>query len=296
MIGRRFQCKEVQWLGADEPLDHLGMVFFENEKGTYLSMQNYIEAMLIKLGMQDERDHDMRQPITGPITDRTPLGTADAQLFMSACGMIGWLAGTGRCDLKYAHSRISQHMAAPCKGALRAVLQAVRYASATRTLCIFQPHGAAPRWSHSSDSDHAGNAEPQNERRSQLGFLSKLGWAAVAWGSKASSVKFTHPSASAGDGSLPSAGKEGLPMPGGGEPVCHLDIQGLHPDVSSGAAEIYAASVALNEILHLSYIADEMGMPMELPLQLHVNNSMAIAFSKGRVRRSKLKHLSLIHI
>ena len=33
MLGERFQCKEVQWLGADEPLDHLGMVFFENEKG-----------------------------------------------------------------------------------------------------------------------------------------------------------------------------------------------------------------------------------------------------------------------
>ena len=82
-------------------------------------------------------------------------------------------------------------------------------------------------------------------------------------------------------------------MPGGGEPVCHLDIQGLHPDVSSGAAEIYAASVALNEILHLSYIADEMGMPMELPLQLHVDNSTAIAFSKGRVRRSKLKHIDV---
>ena len=293
MLGDRFQCKEVQWLGADAPLDHLGMVFFETEKGTYLSMQSYIEAMLVKLGMQHEHAHSVRQPISGPITDRTPLGKTEAQLFMSACGMIGWLAGTGRCDLKYAHSRISQHMAAPCKGALRAVMQAVRYASATRTLCIFQPRGAAHRWSHSSDSDHAGNIEPQNERRSQLGFLSKLGWAVVAWGSKASSVKFAHPSALAGDGSLPSTGKDGLPMPGGGHPVCHPEIDGLHSDVSSGAAEIYAASVALNEILHLSYIADEMGMPMDMPLQLDVDNSTAIAFSKGRVRRSKLKHIDV---
>ena len=51
--------------------------------------------------------------------------------------------------------------------------------------------------------------------------------------------------------------------------------------------------MALNEILHLSYIADEMGMPMDMPLQLDVDNSTAIAFSKGRVRRSKLKHIDV---
>ena len=82
-------------------------------------------------------------------------------------------------------------------------------------------------------------------------------------------------------------------MPGGGHPVCHPEIDGLHSDVSSGAAEIYAASVALNEILHLSYIADEMGMQMDMPLQLDVDNSTAIAFSKGRVRRGKLKHIDV---
>ena len=29
------------------------------------------------------------------------------------------------------------------------------------------------------------------------------------------------------------------------DPTCHSKLKGLHPDMSSGAAEIYAASVAL---------------------------------------------------
>ena len=43
------------------------------------------------------------------------------------------------------------------------------------------------------------------------------------------------------------------------DPTCHSKLKGLHPDMSSGAAEIYAASVALTEVMHLSYIVDEMG-------------------------------------
>ena len=55
------------------------------------------------------------------------------------------------------------------------------------------------------------------------------------------------------------------------DPTCHSKLKGLHPDMSSGAAEIYAASVALTEVLHLSYIVEEMGESMELPLQLLVD-------------------------
>ena len=67
----------------------------------------------------------------------------------------------------------------------------------------------------------------------------------------------------------------------------------LHPDVSSAAAEIYAASVALSEVLHLSYICDEIGDPMELPVRILVDNAAAIAFASDRVRRSKLKHIDV---
>ena len=63
--------------------------------------------------------------------------------------------------------------------------------------------------------------------------------------------------------------------------------------MSSGAAEIYAASVALTEVMHLAYIVEEMGGSMPLPYDLRVDNTTAIAFSKGNVRRSKLKHIDV---
>ena len=65
----------------------------------------------------------------------------------------------------------------------------------------------------------------------------------------------------------------------------------LHADISSAAAEIFAASIACNEFLHLSYVSAELGMPFPTPICLEVDNATAITFSKDTVRRSKLRHI-----
>ena len=65
----------------------------------------------------------------------------------------------------------------------------------------------------------------------------------------------------------------------------------IHADVSSAAAKVYAASVALSELLHLSYVTDEMGLPFLKPVKLEVDNTTAVDFSKGSTRRSKLRHI-----
>jgi hypothetical protein len=79
----------------------------------------------------------------------------------------------------------------------------------------------------------------------------------------------------------------------GGVPVCHPLVKDLHADVSSAASEIYAASVALSEFLHLSYVSDEMGWSIDLPLEIRVDNAAAIAFSGGNTCRSKLRHIDV---
>ena len=45
-------------------------------------------------------------PISTAITDLTPLTRDESKWFMRGTGMCGWLAMTGRPDIKYAHSRI----------------------------------------------------------------------------------------------------------------------------------------------------------------------------------------------
>ena len=52
-------------------------------------------------------------------------------------------------------------------------------------------------------------------------------------------------------------------------------------------------SVALSEFLHLSYVSDEMGWSINLPVEIHVDNAAAIAFSNGNTRRSKLRHIDM---
>ena len=75
--------------------------------------------------------------------------------------------------------------------------------------------------------------------------------------------------------------------------TCQGTLTELHPDVSVAAVEIYAASVALSEIMHLGYLIEEMGGQMALPYDLRVDNTTAISFSDGNVRRSKLKHIDV---
>ena len=88
--------------------------------------------------------------------------------------------------------------------------------------------------------------------------------APVDWASKVSSVAFAHPL-----------------------------IGEAHADISSGAAEVYAAANATFEILHLSYITDEMGLGFQLPIQLQMDNSTAEVFTNDTAYKSKLKHIDV---
>ena len=48
-------------------------------------------------------------------------------------------------------------------------------------------------WEFSCDSDQSENTEENNNRRSQIGPLARLGFASIVSGSKASAVQFDQP-------------------------------------------------------------------------------------------------------
>ena len=54
---------------------------------------------------------------------------------------------------------------------------------------------------------------------------------------------------------------------------------------------MYAASIALSEFLHLTFILDEMGLGLISPIVLEVDNSTAIAFADDSGKRSKMRHI-----
>ena len=285
-LANRFKCKEPVELSEGSPIDHLGMNFIKTAEGMYLSMESYIDTMMHNLELDPTTFRKVRTPISKPIDDEQSLDAEGVSFFRRGVGMIGWLAFTGRPDLKYCHSRISQHMSRPTTGALAALHHALRYCYFTKTLGLHQKAGSGVSLDEMRfycDSDQSGNKETQNKRRSQLGNISVLGSCPLSWGSKATAVQFQEEeqmaSVTAAVGHIT-----------GGIPVCHPGITELHADMSSAAAEVYAASVALTEFLHLTFVLEEMGLGCVSPIKLEVDNSTAIAFAEGS-KRSKMRHI-----
>ena len=73
--------------------------------------------------------------------------------------------------------------------------------------------------------------------------------------------------------------------------TAHPKLKDAHADTSSGASEIYATGNCVNDLLHLSYVMDEMGTPLPEPIELCLDNTTAEAFMNDSCERSKLKHI-----
>ena len=270
LLNIRFTCKETEWLSVDHPLDHLGMVISMDEENVYISMEDYIERMLQVLEMQMCKS--VNTPINGPILDDTPISHSQLKWIYKALGCCGWLSNTARPDGKYAHSRLSQHLAKPSQGLLAGVKHLIRYYRGAKHLCLYQPLFGedTDTWQFFSDSDFAGNAEVQNKRRSQSGYIAFNGKAPPLWGSKPSSVMFD------ANEIVVSA---------------HPRIGEAHADISSGASEVYAAGNATIDLLHLSYVMEEMDIGFPTTMKLQVDNTTAEAFMNNTCKKSKLKHI-----
>ena len=276
LLSERFDCTDAVWLLEGEIVDYLGIEVTLIQGVTYMCMSTYIEKCCEHLQIDGKSSP---VPITAPIeTDSPLLDGAGIKQFLTANGMLGWLAQTVRLDVSYAYSRIAQHCAKPTEAALKAVRKVFAYLKATKDLSIASCNvdssrtidevivQANPEYQNVfrffSDSDHAGNSEEQNKRRSQNGALSTVDGAPWWWLSKASSVCFACP-----------------------------EIGEAHADMSSGAVEIYAAGNACMDIMGLRYMIQEMGMDFPSPFILEMDNDAAKIFCQGNAQKTKLKHI-----
>ena len=99
-------------------------------------------------------------------------------------------------------------------------------------------------WEFSCDSDRSENTEANKNPRSQMGLLARLGFVPITWGSKAGAAQFNKPQTM-----MPEA-RAAVDFMSGGMPVCNVDMDDLHLDMSSAAAKIFASNIALAEFLH----------------------------------------------
>ena len=283
MLGSRFDCKELQWIIPEAPpIDYLGMELAIANQRTSICMSQYIANCLEILEWTDIRP--ARVPMIGPIMGDSPrLGTDKTAKFYTGVGFLSWLSATERVDIAHTWNRIGQWQANPNESAFAALYQAFRYLSGTRHLqlsaplnqpdkrldrCIFDDVSTNDQhhWEFYCDSDFAGNTEENPaepvKRRSQNGTLAMLNGTPVYWSSKITSVAFATPL-----------------------------IGEAHADTSSGAAEVYCAGNATQDILHLSYVAEEMNIPFPRPFVLQMDNTAAECFANNTCFKSKLKHI-----
>ena len=281
-LDERFECKPTEWLTTKTPIDFMGIDVKLTDDRILLSMSSYIDKMvasLAELGLKTSK-RKVSVPISQPINEDSPkLAGKMIHLFLSGNGCVAWLMNTIRLDVAYAFSRIGQHSAAPSISALQTLAHTISYLEQHKHLCLSQrlypedlpvEHATesnkpcAPQlgFRFYTDSDHAGNAEKQNKRRSQNGTVTTLYDVAVDWTSKVSSIAFA----------TPLVGES-------------------HAEMSSGGNEIYAAGNATYGILDHSYLYEECGMKFPIPFVLLMDNATAEAFCNGTVKRSKLRHI-----
>jgi len=121
LLSIRFDCKDTDYLEPGTTIDYLGMDLIATEDAHCISMEKYIQNAVDILNLQDYKKSTM--PMTAPIeTNATLLVGTDVTHFMSALGMLGWLASTARPDVAYyldrghTHTRVAMKRtrAEPC--------------------------------------------------------------------------------------------------------------------------------------------------------------------------------------
>ena len=152
------------------------------------------------MGFTLKPEDKCRTPINKSINEEGTsrrLTPAEKHTFLCALGMTGWLNQTARPDIALAQSRIAQHCADPSEDAMDAIIHLYSYLWHNRDLClrtclkgkspemeVLQRHMENPTgcgWSWHCDTDHAGNREIQNKRRSQNSRYSCNNGMAVDW-------------------------------------------------------------------------------------------------------------------
>jgi hypothetical protein len=252
---KRFECNDAVFLAQETPIDFIGVIITLHEDQISLSMPEYHEKLLKNMGMLD--CNPLGIPFSDQICSSELLDDSAARHYREGVGGIGWLCCTVRPDLAYAFSRLGQHLAKPSVSAMRALKRTLRYIKGTVCFALTAPldfSSDVNDFQFYSDSDHAGNAEPQNQRKSQSGILATLNGAPVKWKSTAQSAVA----------------------------------------LSSTEAEIYAASTAIQEFIHLGYVCSELGISgFPSPFQLYVDNAAAEIFMGNLSGVTRMKHIDV---
>ena len=264
-LRRRFKIKRIVYLSDNTPIDFLGAQIYQKQGKVYISMSDYIQTTVKELGLSDARRYS--SPIDRHIIDDGAASAAEHRWFRKALGCLGWCTTMGRVDVRLAFQRLGHHAAGPTCDAIKMMRRCWGYLLESHWLCISADRNHRysdyrDAWEFYSDSDYAGDPNPDVKRTAGQGAVAMFNGMPVLW----------------------RAGKGTIAM-------AHGDVPAGHADTSVAAYEIYALSEAVNRFVGLTYVAEESMIPCPTPIKVQVDNTAAIVFKNGTAQRSRLVHV-----
>ena len=145
-----------------------------------MSMEHDIRVFLEDVGMAQVRE------VTAPMPTKVEILSEDKGVseqehveYRAKVGSLSWFVGC-RDDIAYEVSRLAQYLAAPTKGALKALRRVIAYLATTADRTLKVPRVKGNSWKIYSDSDHGGMIKA-GCTRSQTGVIILLNSMPVFW-------------------------------------------------------------------------------------------------------------------
>lgn len=270
-LAKKYDTKGKNMLTASNPIDYLSIRLQLRDDGTltldnkakinvFLQEQGMGQCNISKTPLTKQALHAMHSA-TEMTMNRTGI-----KKFQAIIGDGNWLVQTTHPTLATATSILAGYSKAPPETADALLQHYLRYLKRASSFGLVNDPTNRSGYKVQSDSDWAGLYSVTGETRSRSGTLITLHGMPIAWQSQYQKCVGT-------------AHKQGLSEE--------------QTATASGEAELYAAADTLKAALHVSYVAEELNLPMPSPLIMHVDATAAIGKIQGPRGGGKMKHIDL---
>jgi transposase InsO family protein len=263
LLQDRFRIKQMQtatWM--------LGMRIQRDRKAKTitLSQELYVTKALEKFGLKECRVVSAPEAVGAAHDDSQPAlqQPADAQRYMEIVGTLMYAAISTRPDIAHAVHYLASNMQAPTGKHIGAAERVLRYLAGTREvgLVFGSRNGALVGDSRGRRAQvqvdvcafaDADWANDKGDRRSISGWVAKINGDPVSWSSKKQRVVA----------------------------------------LSTCEAELYAESAAIQEVLWLRGLMEELGLHTQTGSTVFGDNQAAIAVSQNGIKGERTKHVDV---
>ena len=183
-VASRFPIKGWEIVDYDNPVTYCAKrisKFRRGDKVWYtIDQTRDIEVFLADAGMTSVRATTAPMPYKQDVmSDTTPLSDQEHKQYRSWVGSLSYFLHT-RYDIAYEVHRLAQFLAAPTKGAMKALRRVMAYLATVPDKCLEVPRVVGDTWHIYSDSDHAGDTV-MGTNKSHTGVMIMLNGMPVFW-------------------------------------------------------------------------------------------------------------------